>query len=68
MASVENLIEMREEFEKRIRTFFKETVREQNTLLAEEECHQLLDTLKLTYPIAERFKIDGDKSTIAESL
>ncbi len=37
-------------------------------MIAEEECHQLLDTLKLTYPIAERFKIDGDKSTIAESL
>lgn len=34
VASVENLIEIREEFEQRLRTYFKESVKEQNTLIS----------------------------------
>jgi len=31
---VENLIEIREDFEKRLRAYFKETVKEQNNLIS----------------------------------
>lgn len=52
IASVEALIEWREEFEKRLRGFFKEEVRQANDLVSQEKALNLLSTLTVGRPIA----------------
>jgi hypothetical protein len=60
VASVEALIELREEFESRLKDYFKEEIRNPNILISQEECTSLLDTLKLTYPLSEKYKLELD--------
>ena len=45
VAGVDSLIELREEFEGRIRSYFKEEMRELNQDISIEQCEQLLKNL-----------------------
>ena len=45
VAGVDSLIELREEFEGRIRSYFKEEMRELNQDISIEQCEQLLNNL-----------------------
>jgi len=49
VASIESLIELREEFERRIRSYFKEEVRETNELVSTSKCEEILSRLISTH-------------------
>jgi len=47
VASVDALLDLREDFEKRLRGFFKETVREANQIISRHKCEGILSTLTM---------------------
>ena len=58
VASVDTLIDWREDFEKRIRSYFKETVVESNSQVSSNYCLNLLQTLAIAKPITSKLKIN----------
>ena len=68
VASVESLIDWREDFEKRLRSYFKETIRESNKLISRHHCMNLLQTLAVARPIASKLRLSDVKDIDATAM
>jgi hypothetical protein len=67
IASVDALIELRADFEKRVRSYFKEVVRETNSAVSQLHCENLLQTLALARPLSSNIHV-ADVQDIESNL